>query len=145
MAEGVLLDTFSIYQGRKEAMSKLRAAIKKFVEESKRRVLFLVDELDRCRPDYTISYLETIKHIFDVQGAVFVLAADRQQLENSAKTAFGPNLDFEEYYRKICSQRDYTPTYFRVWLQESSFGLRQPVLGARRLTVLPHGDRFASN
>lgn len=61
----------------------------------------MVDELDRCRPDYAISYLETIKHIFDVKGAVFLLAADRRQLENSAKTAFGLDLDFEEYYRKF--------------------------------------------
>ncbi len=94
-------DTFSIYQGRKDAMNKLKESIKKFVAASEPRVLFLVDELDRCRPDYAISYLETIKHIFDMQGAVFILAADRQQLENSAKTAFGPNLDFEEYYRKF--------------------------------------------
>ena len=36
-----------------------------------------------------------------IRGAVFLLAADRQQLENSAKTAFGANLDFEEYYRKF--------------------------------------------
>lgn len=94
-------DTFSIYQGRKNSMDKLKLAIKEFVKSSESLVLFLVDELDRCRPDYAISYLETIKHIFDVQGAVFVLAADRKQLENSAKTAFGPDLDFEEYYRKF--------------------------------------------
>lgn len=94
-------DTFSIYQGRKKAMDRLRLAIAEFVAASEPRVLFLVDELDRCRPDYAISYLETIKHIFDIQGAVFILAADREQLENSAKTAFGPNLDFEEYYRKF--------------------------------------------
>ena len=94
-------DTFSVYQSRKDAMGNLKMAVKKFVTCSKPRVLFLVDELDRCRPDYAIAYLETIKHIFDVQGAVFILAADRQQLENSAKTAFGPDLDFEEYYRKF--------------------------------------------
>ncbi|NOY40922.1 MAG: hypothetical protein GXP26_03670 [Planctomycetes bacterium] len=99
--EAAELDTFSIYQGRKKAMGNLQVAIKEFVEAAETRVLFLVDELDRCRPDYAISYLETIKHIFDMQGAVFILAADRQQLENSAKTAFGPNLDFEEYYRKF--------------------------------------------
>ena len=57
--------------------------------------------MDRCRPDYAIAYLETIKHIFDIKGAVFLLAADRQQLENSAKMAFGQDLDFEEYYRKF--------------------------------------------
>jgi len=94
-------ETFSVYQGRKDAMGNLKTAVQKFVTSSERRVLFLVDELDRCRPDYAIVYLETIKHIFDVQGAVFILAADRQQLENSAKTAFGPDLDFEEYYRKF--------------------------------------------
>ena len=97
----VLPDTFSIYEDRKKAMKSLKGAIQEFVEESERKTLFLVDELDRCRPDYAISYLETIKHIFDVRGAVFVLAADRQQLENSAKKAFGPGLKFEEYYRKF--------------------------------------------
>lgn len=100
-SESLPSDAFSIYQGRKKAMSDLQVAIKEFVAAREPKVLFLVDELDRCRPDYAISYLETIKHIFDVQGAVFILAADRQHLENSAKTAFGPNLDFEEYYRKF--------------------------------------------
>lgn len=100
-AKQVPEDTFSVYEGRKAAMSKLRKAVQEFVASSEPKVLFLVDELDRCRPDYAISYLETIKHIFDIKGAVFILAADRQQLENSAKTAFGPNLDFEEYYRKF--------------------------------------------
>jgi hypothetical protein len=82
-------------------MDSLKGEIETFVAASESGVLFLVDELDRCRPDYAITYLETIKHIFDIKGAVFILAADRQQLENSAKTAFGPNLDFEEYYRKF--------------------------------------------
>ncbi|TKB25336.1 hypothetical protein FCL47_14895 [Desulfopila sp. IMCC35006] len=94
-------DTFSVYESRKNAMDNLKKAVQKFVTSSEPKVLFLVDELDRCRPDYAIAYLETIKHIFDVQGAVFILAADRQHLENSARTAFGPDLDFEEYYRKF--------------------------------------------
>jgi hypothetical protein len=101
-AEPVLSpDTFTLYMQRKEAMQALKIAIQAFVDQSKPRVIFLVDELDRCRPDYAISYLETIKHIFDLNGAVFILAADRNQLENSAKTAFGRALDFEEYYRKF--------------------------------------------
>lgn len=97
----LLPDTFSIYEGRKNAMNSLREAIQEFVEGDQPKILFLVDELDRCRPDYAISYLETIKHIFDVKGAVFLLAADRKHLENSAKTAFGADLDFDEYYRKF--------------------------------------------
>lgn len=71
-------DSFSIYQERKSAMESLKSEIKSFVAASDPKVLFLVDELDRCKPDYAIAYLETIKHIFDIKGAVFLLAADRQ-------------------------------------------------------------------
>ena len=70
-------------------MGTLKNAVREIVSSSSPRAFFIVDELDRCRPDYAITYLETIKHIFDIKGAVFILAADRQQLENSAKTAFG--------------------------------------------------------
>lgn len=94
-------DAFSAFEQRKKAMSHLQSVLSEFISSSGIRVLFLVDELDRCRPDYAISYLETIKHIFDIRGATFILAADRNQLENSAKTAFGMNLDFDEYYRKF--------------------------------------------
>jgi len=97
----VPMDAFSVYQARESAMARLKAALGRFIEESEARILFLVDELDRCRPDFAIAYLETIKHIFDLPGATFVLAADRHHLENSARTAFGPNLDFDEYYRKF--------------------------------------------
>jgi hypothetical protein len=69
--------------------------------------LVLIDELDRCRPDYAISYLETIKHVFDIHGIIFVLAVDRKQLECTAKTTFGTQLDFPEYYRKFV-QREVT-------------------------------------
>ncbi|GCE65654.1 hypothetical protein OMCYN_01600 [cyanobiont of Ornithocercus magnificus] len=97
----VPMDAFSVYQSRKDSMTKLQGGINEFVTDNEQIILFLVDELDRCRPDYAISYLETIKHIFNVQGTVFILAADRRQLENSAKKAFGQNLDFDEYYRKF--------------------------------------------
>ncbi len=90
----VPLDAFTVYQGRKTAMAQLKAALEKFITESATRILFLVDELDRCRPDYAIAYLETIKHIFDLPGATFILAADRHHLRNSARTAFGAELGF---------------------------------------------------
>ncbi len=94
-------DAFTAFQKRKEAMINLKRELSIFIEKKKPYVLFLVDELDRCRPDYAINYLETIKHIFDLSGAVFVLAADRGQLKNSAMVAFGSELDFDEYYRKF--------------------------------------------
>ncbi|SEN36078.1 KAP family P-loop NTPase fold protein [Nitrosomonas marina] len=95
-------DSFSLYQHRKVAMAHLKDVITSLVNDtSKPSIIFMVDELDRCRPDYAIAYLETIKHIFDIKGIVFLLAVDRSQLENSARTTFGKDLEFSEYYRKF--------------------------------------------
>ncbi len=117
--EPVTSDAFSIFEKRREAMISLKRSIQKLIESQSKGVLFLVDELDRCRPDFAITYLEVIKHIFDINGAAFILAADRQQLQNSAKTAFGQDLDFEEYYRKFIHREislpDITPeTYTKI-------------------------------
>jgi KAP family P-loop domain len=92
---------FDIYRAKRKALQSIKDAIRDLIRNGSPSILILVDELDRCRPDYAISYLETIKHVFDIHGIVFVLAVDRKQLECSAKAAFGVDLDFPEYYRKF--------------------------------------------
>ena len=73
-------------------------------------MFLLVDELDRCRPDFAVQYLETIKHVFDVEGLAFVLAVDLLQLENSARALFGDGLNFPEYYRKFAHRNIRLPS-----------------------------------
>lgn len=92
---------FDVFWQKKKALQSLKASIRAIAKGNKPNILVLVDELDRCRPDYAIYYLETIKHVFDIHGIVFVIAVDRKQLECSAKAAFGLDLDFSEYYRKF--------------------------------------------
>jgi hypothetical protein len=92
---------FDIFNAKKKALESLKNSIRTIISGDNPNILILVDELDRCRPDYAISYLETIKHVFDIKGIIFVIAVDRKQLECSAKAAFGADLDFPEYYRKF--------------------------------------------
>ncbi|GAI79962.1 unnamed protein product, partial [marine sediment metagenome] len=92
---------FDAFWNKKKALHSLKSSIRAIVKGDKPNILIFVDEIDRCRPDYAISYLETIKHVFDIHGIVFVLAVDRNQLESSAKASFGTDLDFPEYYRKF--------------------------------------------
>lgn len=94
-------DMLRLFQFRKDALQRLKLALQSLFESEKRPVFVLVDELDRCRPDFAIHYLETIKHVFDVKGLAFFLAVDLQQLESSARAMFGNGLDFPEYYRKF--------------------------------------------
>ena len=37
-------------------------------------VVIIIDELDRCRPDFTLKFLERIKHLFCIDNLVFVIA-----------------------------------------------------------------------
>ena len=141
---GTLLDAYSAYTRRHEAMGKLKDAIRVWIDRDvgDSKVLFLVDELDRCRPDYAISYLETIKHIFDIRGAVFILAVDRQQLESSAKKAFGYDLDFAEYYRKFVHREiSLPPISFENYGKLASLYVSQYLRGGTRFCAAPlRGD-----
>lgn len=92
---------FDLCIARREAMVHLKEMLANLFEALDEPTIFFVDELDRCRPDYAISYLEVIKHIFDIEDTTFILAVDREQLENSAKSAFGSGLNFNEYFRKF--------------------------------------------
>jgi len=53
------------------------------------RLVFLVDELDRCRPDFALGVLERIKHVFGVPGVCFVLVTNVADLEQSVRRAYG--------------------------------------------------------
>lgn len=89
------------YEAKLSARNSLKQVLKKAFGGNQLNALIMVDELDRCRPNYAIDYLETIKHVFDVHGLAFVLAVDKGQLESSAKALFGTSLNFPEYYRKF--------------------------------------------
>ncbi len=65
----------------------------------------LIDELDRCRPTYAVEMLETIKHIFDIQGVVFVLATDTAQLQHAIKVIYGEGFDAQNYLGRFFQRR----------------------------------------
>lgn len=63
-------------------------------------LVIVIDELDRCRPDFAIKALERIKHFFGVPGIVFVIATDGNNLPNAVRTLYGSSTDGERYLRK---------------------------------------------
>jgi predicted KAP-like P-loop ATPase len=44
------------------------------------KIIFIIDELDRCRPDFAFRLLERMKHFFDIPGLYFVLWINKNQL-----------------------------------------------------------------
>ena len=64
---------------------------------SQKRIVIIIDELDRCTPDYAIETLEAIHHVFASDGITFVLGLHRQQLMESIKAIYGQGFDAEGY------------------------------------------------
>ena len=64
-------------------------------------LVVLIDELDRCRPSYAIELLETCKHIFSIDHAIFILAVNRSELAHSVKVPYGAQFDAEGYLRRF--------------------------------------------
>lgn len=89
--------------GKRAAMQAFRAALKDIAKDQK--LVIVVDELDRCRPDYALNLLEVIKHFFDVENVHFVLGVNLKELENSVKARYGSGVDAGTYLQKFITAK----------------------------------------
>lgn len=92
------------FKTQRNSIVGFRKSLADYVTSSKGKkpIICLIDELDRCRPTYAVEVLEKIKHLFSVNGIVFVLSIDKIQLGNSIKGYYGSDLiDSDEYLRRF--------------------------------------------
>jgi hypothetical protein len=66
-----------------------------------RPLIFIIDELDRCKPTFALELLEKIKHIFSIPNVHFVLSTHLAQLENTVKFSYGSDVDARTYLQKF--------------------------------------------
>ena len=96
-----------------EGFKKNLRVFAKKVSRGPKPLIVIVDELDRCRPDYTIELLEKIKHLFSVEGVCFVLSVDRTRLGIAAANRIGFSSgnagDADGYLRRFIDIDFYLP------------------------------------
>ena len=81
----------------KQHLEKMSAAV---LEETGHPLVFIIDELDRCRPTFAIELLERVKHIFDVPNLVFVFGINRSELCSALQSVYG-EIDAAVYLRRF--------------------------------------------
>jgi len=88
------------YQWHKSLSDALKQARS---QSPQSRIVFLIDDLDRCLPDKAIQVLEAIKVMFDVEGFIFVLALDKSVLENAVEAHYGKDygINGRDYIKKL--------------------------------------------
>ncbi|CAJ1830198.1 hypothetical protein IIDPJIOB_01819 [Aeromonas veronii] len=104
-AESVAKDQIEKYERAKKTLVIFRQHLSEFAESISNQenipLVFIIDELDRCRPTFSIEILEKAKHFFNVPNMIFVLGADKEQLGHSIKAVYGRDLNVNGYLRRF--------------------------------------------
>lgn len=79
----------------------LVSSFKESLSLDKKRKIILIDELDRCRPNYAIELLETVKHIFGVKNIIFIFLVNKSQLKSTVSTMYLQEDECGEYFEKF--------------------------------------------
>jgi len=106
-------DLISEYGSKKQEIEEFRKTLKLLSERMSRTkegdgnsrkklpLVIIVDELDRCRPDFALSLLERVKHLFEVDGVHFFFGVNFPQLRNMVRTRYGDGSKNSGYLEKF--------------------------------------------
>ena len=82
-------------QEQEESVESFKKALNDVVEEPPdsgtptRPLIFIIDELDRCKPSFALNVLERMKHIFAAEGICFVLVTHLEALAEMVRHTYG--------------------------------------------------------
>lgn len=91
---------FPEYSAFCDAILKLQEYLKKSIEQ-RGEIVIIIDELDRCRPTFAVQTLEIVKHLFNIEGLVFVFSLDISQLSHCVKTVYGERFNAIGYLERF--------------------------------------------
>lgn len=104
------LNVLKEYQNYLKAKKTLKSLLTQMAD--KRKVIFFIDELDRCKPSFAIKTLEVLKHYFNIDNIVFVLSLDQKQLSYSIANLYGNGFDANGYLRRFFDLHFNLPTNY---------------------------------
>ena len=105
--EYCMSSVFPEYASFKRAISSLKKLLQRVIKEfqdihgKNSKIVIIVDELDRCKPLFSVQTLEIIKLFFNIEGLVFVFALDINQLQYCVKNVYGDQFDAENYLERF--------------------------------------------
>ena len=95
----------------KETIQDFKKELNQLADKLEKPLVFIIDELDRCRPDFAIRLIERIKHFFDIPKIVFVLVMNKPQLLQSVKSFYGYDSEMNgDYLEKFVDFTVHLPT-----------------------------------
>lgn len=101
LGKAEIKDRLAEIRDTEELKSRIRDFIDTLIAEKGNQLVFFIDELDRCKPDYAIRFLERIKHYFDDERITFVFSVSLTQLQWTIRNYYGNGFDATKYLDKF--------------------------------------------
>ena len=106
MIETYGTDRFDAYRKNRDSLKKFKEKLQHMAstisaKHDDKPLIIMIDELDRCRPTYAIKLLEVAKHLFAVEGIIFVLAVNRFELAHAVKAIYGQSFGGQGYLKRF--------------------------------------------
>jgi len=130
----------------REVRARLREYFHKLTHAAtmggKRRLIFFIDDLDRCSAETTLSMLEALKLYLNIPGCVYFLGVDRSALERSISHRYGDKSISELQYLDKIVQLPFAvpPTTPEAMEQYVASLLSEPLRPSRQVLVRGLGD-----
>lgn len=91
---------FDKYLSFKKTLQTLRKTILSLSED--KTIIFVVDELDRCLPEYAIKVLERLHHIFEgIFNLQLIISVDKKQFGHVISQIYGKDTNVDKYLAKF--------------------------------------------
>lgn len=81
---GKELDGIAAVSARLDAAEQLLVSV-----GGKKELVIIIDELDRCRPDFALKMIESIKHLFSTENCKFILIMNKESMASSVNHLYG--------------------------------------------------------
>ncbi|MGV0953825.1 MAG: KAP family P-loop NTPase fold protein [Fluviibacter sp.] len=87
---------------RQKTLAHLKGLLTDAVSKTHgQKIVVFIDELDRCSPEYAIRFLERIKHLFELDHVIYVIFWNRQQIQQTVESFYGPGTNGQMYLDKF--------------------------------------------
>ena len=81
----------------KSLKERIDEFIESLIPEHGERLLIIIDELDRCNPEFAVKLLERIKHYFNNDKVTFVFSVNLAELQHTIKHHYGADFNASRY------------------------------------------------
>lgn len=98
-------DLVAAYSDRLKMRGRIEDLASQGIIEVASKLVIFVDELDRCRPDFSVRLLEQMKTLFQSENIIVVLSMDSAQLANAVGGMYGPGFDTQHFLERFFDQR----------------------------------------